>query len=416
MREQGANPATLLLNALSDGLPIADILTIASGIVGNPVLFDDVTDRIKAVSKDTDLEQFYKQPMNPGKSEKFVPASMIQRGRRDKLTDRLRDSPDPIKTYDPVFDCEWIFAYVVVNGTIVGNVLTRSIRRELTEDDRLVMGTLAWVVSLYLQCQGENEELPMAEMYFLYNLLNRNEVSEHNLPKWLIHMEWRPGDEMRVAVIQSRSSQFEDVEWGYFIEMLMRYHPDSILCTYENSAVLLQSHGGSTLSPEERDNYEYVLYSSDLVAGYSRTINSLNDVYKAYRQACNAIRYGMKRGGESALFQYEDYVLDQMVELCSRDKETLYSLCHPAIFRLIRYDKEHGTEFYRTLDTFFQLGNNLAKLSEKMNIHRNTAYYRMSKIYQITGVDLRGDSSVLRLQFSFALLRGRDIADSYLFT
>lgn len=415
MSQQGSYPAVLMMNALSDNLPLSDILTIASGIVGNPVIFDDVTDRIKAVSDGTDLDLFYRQPVGKGSDEKFVPPAMIARSRQDRITERLRESPDPIRTYDPVFDCEWIFAFVVVNGAVVGNVLTRSINRELTEEDRLVMGTLAWAVSLYLQCQGENEELPMAEMYFLYNLLNRNKVSGQTLPKWLPHMDWRPSEEMRVVVVRSRLEQAEDIEWGYYIEMLQRYHPDSILCTYENSIVLLQNRAAATQDQAAREAYEYILYSSDLVSGYSRVISELNDVYKAYRQARNAIRFGLQRDGERAVFHYEEHVLDQMVEVCSRDEDTLISLCHPAIFRLIRYDKEHGTEFYKTLETFFRLGNNLAKLSEEMNIHRNTAYYRMSKIYQITGVDLRGDASVLRLQLSFELLRGRDLSESYLF-
>lgn len=255
----------------------------------------------------------------------------------------------------------------------------------------------------------------MAEMYFLYNLLNRNKVSGQTLPKWLPHMDWRPSEEMRVVVVRSRLEQAEDIEWGYYIEMLQRYHPDSILCTYENSIVLLQNRAAATQDQAAREAYEYILYSSDLVSGYSRVISELNDVYKAYRQARNAIRFGLQRDGERAVFHYEEHVLDQMVEVCSRDEDTLISLCHPAIFRLIRYDKEHGTEFYKTLETFFRLGNNLAKLSEEMNIHRNTAYYRMSKIYQITGVDLRGDASVLRLQLSFELLRGRDLSESYLF-
>ena len=418
MSSQGNYPATLLLNALSDGLSLPDILTIASGIIGNPVLFDDVTDQICATSDGMDLEQFYRRPIQIQQSgeARFVPPDMVARGRKDGITDRARSTTEALKTYDPVFDCAWIFAYVVVNGAIVGDLVTRSMNRDLTEEDRQVMNTLSWVVSLFLQCQTEGETLPRAEMYFLYNLLKHNQVSEHNLPKWLENMAWRPGEEMRLAVFRGRLDR-EDIEWSYYISVLKQYHPDSILCTYENGVVLLESHGEVLSDEEERSTFSYVLYSSDLVAGYSRSFSSLNDVPKAYRQACNAIRLGLKQGvAEQALFFYEDHVLDQMVEACSQDEETLLSLCHPAIFRLIRYDREHGTEFYRTLETFFRLGNNLARLSEEMGIHRNTAYYRMSKIYQITQVDLRGDPSILRLQFSFELLRGRDLSNSELFT
>ncbi len=405
MNERSTSPAAVrLLDALSEGLSLTDILSIAAEMVGNPVIFDDVMDRIKATSRDADLDAFYQQSLGAG--EKVVPENMLERNRKDKVGERLLESPEPIKTYDDVFDCEWIFAYVVVNGTIVGNVLTRSMHRPLSEEDRLVMGTLAWVISLYLQCQGENEEMPMSEMYFLYNLLNRNQVNDQTLPKWYAHMDWRPSGQMRVAVFRSRADEAEDIEWSYYLEMIKRYHPNSILCTYENSIVLLQSLNGNE---DQTTNaaFEHTLYSSALVAGYGRPVSDLNDVHKAYRQARNAIRFGLKTTTHGSVFHYEDHVLNQMVEICSRDQKVLFELCHPAIFRLLQYDREHGTEFYDTLDTFFRLSNNLAKLSEEMRIHRNTAYYRMSKIYQITGVDLRGDPSVLRLQFSFELLRNR---------
>ncbi|MHA0858359.1 PucR family transcriptional regulator [Paenibacillus sp. CMAA1364] len=57
------------------------------------------------------------------------------------------------------------------------------------------------------------------------------------------------------------------------------------------------------------------------------------------------------------------------------------------------------TETLLTLDTFFQLDCNVSETAKRMYIHRNTLLYRLDKIKQETGLDVRsfGDAVLIKL-------------------
>ncbi|MFD2881944.1 PucR family transcriptional regulator [Paenibacillus rhizoplanae] len=52
-----------------------------------------------------------------------------------------------------------------------------------------------------------------------------------------------------------------------------------------------------------------------------------------------------------------------------------------------------------TLETFFEMDCNVSETAKKLYIHRNTLLYRLDKIKQETGADVRsfGDAAIVKL-------------------
>jgi purine catabolism regulator len=65
---------------------------------------------------------------------------------------------------------------------------------------------------------------------------------------------------------------------------------------------------------------------------------------------------------------------------------------------LIKYDNEKGTEYIKTLISYFKNSGNLKKVSEEMFTHYNTIIYRMQRIKEITGINFGDYDEILNLQ------------------
>ena len=76
---------------------------------------------------------------------------------------------------------------------------------------------------------------------------------------------------------------------------------------------------------------------------------------------------------------------------------------HPAIRQLEAYDREHEAELERTLQVFLQENCSHTAAARELFIHRSTLLYRLDRIGEITGVDLRDPEERFRLLLSIYL-------------
>lgn len=56
--------------------------------------------------------------------------------------------------------------------------------------------------------------------------------------------------------------------------------------------------------------------------------------------------------------------------------------------KLHAHDKEHGSDFLRTLYHFLESSGNLIETSNRLYIHRNSVKYRLQRIREIIPIDL----------------------------
>lgn len=72
--------------------------------------------------------------------------------------------------------------------------------------------------------------------------------------------------------------------------------------------------------------------------------------------------------------------------------------------RLINYDHAHNTDFVKTLYCHLQTLGNSKLAAEKLNIHRNTYFYRMDKIYEIMGTKIIDGNDFIELCIGYYAL------------
>jgi sugar diacid utilization regulator len=130
------------------------------------------------------------------------------------------------------------------------------------------------------------------------------------------------------------------------------------------------------------------------------TVQPLEDVPVAYAEACEAVERLQEGGGILAL-----PTLRAFESLTLFGHETAGRLVSPEIRRFVEEDVESGGLLTTTLLEYVAADLNATVAAERMFVHVNTVRYRLRKIAERTGCDLRRLSEMLDLLIAVHIAR-----------
>lgn len=101
--------------------------------------------------------------------------------------------------------------------------------------------------------------------------------------------------------------------------------------------------------------------------------------------------------------------LDSIFEALTRspDLRPFRGLVEP----LEAHDHEHGSDLVRTLRTFFAANANASEAADRLYLHRNSLTYRLSRIQELTALDLKDHRARLALQLGLLTTTKRSTRD-----
>jgi sugar diacid utilization regulator len=138
-----------------------------------------------------------------------------------------------------------------------------------------------------------------------------------------------------------------------------------------------------------------------LAVGISTVYTGLAAVGNAYREAVSARDQLLPNPGIVALpaMTMFDY-------LTVNADDTARRMVPPAIERFVSEDLESGGALLATLRAYSAANLNAKQAAQRLHIHVNTAHYRIAKIAERTGCDLRRVSDVIELLIATELASG----------
>lgn len=190
----------------------------------------------------------------------------------------------------------------------------------------------------------------------------------------------------------------------------------SIHTTVENILVFLASYDADILHHDFQEVIDQMRNILDLFPdihiGVSSKFDSLSDAKNAFTQARAAATTGFIYEPATRVYPFDDYRLEYMVYKLSETSDiSLFS--YSQLYGLLDYDKEHQTQLLYTLFVYiFCSGSkNIAYMCKTLNIHKNTLYFRLNKIKELTGLDYEKPTVVAMIIFTFALMRMNNYID-----
>ncbi|RAY13664.1 transcriptional regulator [Actinomadura craniellae] len=135
-----------------------------------------------------------------------------------------------------------------------------------------------------------------------------------------------------------------------------------------------------------------------LAMGISTVVTEPRRVPRAYREARAVIEFLPEDGGVAALPRITPF---EYLALSADD--TARHLVDPRISALLAEDRARGGVLTATIRAFAEADLNLRAAAEQLQIHHNTAQYRMHRIEERTGRSLRRISDLVELLIAIAM-------------
>ena len=148
--------------------------------------------------------------------------------------------------------------------------------------------------------------------------------------------------------------------------------------------------------------------AQQLTVGIGSGTRQLSELHRSYAEARRAIEVGRRFRPGATAHAYDDLLLERLLLELSGDVAARYS----AMLLRRRNGRPFDEELLGTVDMFFRKDLNLSDTARQLYIHRNTLVYRLEKIRQETGFDLRSfkDAVTFKLLMELGRCGGDDPA------
>ncbi len=123
-----------------------------------------------------------------------------------------------------------------------------------------------------------------------------------------------------------------------------------------------------------------------LAIGIGSLAVRVNDWRASYREAAQAADIARRLKADTPMYIGDLGIYTFLAHPDYRDD--LRALRDSTIGNLLNYEERQRADLLLTLEAFFQCHGNHTQTAELLSVHRNTLFYRMNRIAEITGLDL----------------------------
>lgn len=184
---------------------------------------------------------------------------------------------------------------------------------------------------------------------------------------------------------------------SHLIDNFCASHPNIWNADYENGYVVLMD---ATQSEIIHNFYE--LSSEHYWMSVSETFEEIKDLIRHLSLARSALRLAQHvKMAEEIIFvkKYKKILLF----LDSAQEHKIKTLESPLICEIKRYDKEHESDYFITLQAYLLNQQNYNKVAKKMHVHKNTIIYRLQRMSELFELDLKDCGTITDLYLSLFL-------------
>lgn len=392
---------SLMLKTLIKGKNLNEIVSIGSRLLKNPIIITDVFYKVIAMS-DVDIDEpIWKFAKEYG----YCSQEAINKFRCEGVTEKTIESEDPIVLNSGLAkSIPRIIGKIMTGDKVIGYMGIFKVDSEFEENNLEMTNMLLRVVAIEME-RNMRMENSLTKIYesLIIDLLNGEMRSPKILKSRLQAAKWIL--KTFFCVVNITLSKIDDSIWlfDYFYDQLKECTVLSKVVKYKNSIVIVINYDKEEEYKREVKNINKILKQNDIKGGISRTFMSLKETINYYKQAYIACEIGGIINEKSKyMYDYEDIAVFHMF-LKLQNIVDLSEFCHPAYDKLIEYDKINSTDYCNTLYEYIIFSNSISNSAEKLFIHRNTMSYRISKISQITGLDLNNGENIFRLYLSIKI-------------
>ncbi|MCD7864585.1 MAG: helix-turn-helix domain-containing protein [Clostridiales bacterium] len=275
----------------------------------------------------------------------------------------------------------WIFFRVELHGE-TEYILLCSTASEI--DQSYVIGRMALcqIRNLFLSMQE-----PESKVNGLRQILN-GEIPEDKISEKCHQLRLKSGKYILYVI------QYKNVADSVLSEtmknLFVNSRSDYMVEMDDTKTVLIKET--SDISSGNYEQYARVIVDNlqteamvNVWVGYGDPVTSYEKMYRAYRNACTALKVGVVFYGAENVFYYQKLGIGRLIYKLPAD------LCEMFLEEVLgdNRDIDFDEETMATINKLFDNNLNISETARQLYIHRNTLVYRLERIEKKLGLDIR---------------------------
>lgn len=388
-----------LLHALIERNGMQSIVDAASAAFGNPVFVCDLGYKIICHSdQDAEYDEFWEHMKNHNYS---IPEQISQIMRTGDFAKIYSSDAPRIGRY-PFADAPFLAARVRDGSQTLGHICVYGCRHPFEEQDKDLLILLCKVVSYEMLYRGLSTPYQIPYYTLFSDLLEGTLTDQKELEMRLQCLKLPALTGTHLAIINFRNPTVQATIF-YIREYLMQRLHHSVGMVYKDHLVFLipETHLENHLLEKSLAGYETNI---DYKIGISNAVDNLLNLSIYYEQAQNAIKISETLKMKERLCPYHRLFIYQILLLAGKETNLRF-LCNPAILEMQAYDRQHHTEYLNDLKLYLKCGKNINKTANLACVHKNSMYYRISKLEEKFSLSLADEDTCFSLQLSLKILQ-----------
>lgn len=367
-----------LIEVLHASQGLQAIIDKAYDILQNPIIVVDNSYRLLAMYRDDSVVED-RADLEEQRALGYMLKSNIDAMNRAHIYEQARARRYPLYNKDPDAKHGWITALVYIHGIEVGQIGVMDSRHPFTHVDFELVDFLCKTVSLELQKSDfYRTNQGLMHSYLLSDLLDSQAHDSRVIEQRMANLGWNLTANLYILLLADSARNFFDGKAQLITRQLHHLMPDSRWVIYHGQIVFLTRFDDSSRLTDNEELSRY-LSINGLQAAVSNRFDDIINIRKYYDQAAKAYEFGHRLHPGVPLYFYADYFFYHMGQIVAEQHE-IEDFYHPGVVALAAHDRAHGTCFLETLKLYLTWIDQPSVVADKLFIHKNTVFYRISKI------------------------------------
>ncbi|MDR3602358.1 MAG: helix-turn-helix domain-containing protein [Desulfosporosinus sp.] len=252
----------------------------------------------------------------------------------------------------------------------------------------------AEMIVYWLTYNKTQNEFKSYQQFFL-DLLNGLPGTQTAINQHFQAIGWNPSDDKMIVSINCIVKKDIMLTLSRLIE---KWFPACLGIFYEDLIVVICNLALMNKS-DFMLKFKEISTPCECFCGISYIFDDTAQAPLYFEQTIIAAKYGNHKPG--SLNECSDHAVAYGLDIVKQNVRT--DIKHPAIKILQKYDENTNSDLTVTLKTFLENERNYTKTANVLFIHKNSLKYRLSRINDLTGIDLDSYETRLHLLFSFYL-------------
>ena len=399
-----------LFEMIISGKGLSYVMDACAELLHNPFVFANRS--LQMVSKSALCDQ-YPELFGWFDDENGENLRIAHEANRAGYFQAIYASDMPVRGVISGISANWIAARVRLKDQVLGNILVPDCQTPFTEEYQQLLPLVCQTIAFALKQSDRTDPAALNYDSLLITLLSGKKNDKQEDPairdkfKLLGH---KLPEKMRLLIVRRTGS---DNTMSHIIldAQLRSQFPLSLGTVYKNDCIRILD----ARLPDENIEVcmrEY-LDTTQIACGISRCFSSPTSLRDAYLQADAAVR--LCRNSKKKLLLPFDvvaglYLLEQATIAHNMSTE---GFVMPEVHMLMNSKLGGGIERIQDLAAYLSSGRNVTRAAEIRNIHKNSMYYRLNRIMELTGLNLNNDEVCVQLVISLSLIGFLPYNNSY---